>query len=29
MIMPLVLVFVSILILIAGPMVIRLSQNGL
>jgi tight adherence protein C len=29
MIMPLVLVFVAILILIAGPMVIRLSQNGL
>ena len=29
MLMPLVLVFVAILILIAGPMVIRLSQNGL
>lgn len=29
MIIPLVLVFVAILILIAGPMVIRLSQNGL
>lgn len=29
MIMPLVLVFVAILILIAGPMVLRLSQNGL
>jgi tight adherence protein C len=29
MILPLVLVFVAILILIAGPMVIRLSQNGL
>jgi tight adherence protein C len=29
MIGPLVLVFIAILILIAGPMVIRLSQNGL
>jgi len=29
MIMPLVLVFVAILILIAGPMVIRLSQDGI
>jgi tight adherence protein C len=29
MIMPLVLVFVAVLILIAGPMAIRLSQNGL
>ena len=29
MILPLVLVFVAILILIAGPMVIRLAQNGL
>lgn len=29
MIIPLVLVFIAILILIAGPMVIRLSQNGL
>jgi tight adherence protein C len=29
MIMPLCLVFVAILILIAGPMVIRLSQNAL